>query len=504
MSRTMSKSDVVEMCVNYFPSFLRSRSQAIRVDKWVSGKQYELNNEAGAAVDVDPEDPFFGLPFSPSQAEVNAEYQNLRGLSPNNFAGLIVSSLAQTAYVEGIRRPGVKGNLPAWDTWQRNRWDSKQTAVHRATIGMGEAYGVVIPGTDPLTGDKMAKMLAKSLKTMSAFYDNDDDEWPVLAIEAHPVYEKSALMISPIQTGWTVTVYDSYVLHYLSCEGNGETADKWKYIEERPHGMPVPPVARCVNRVDLDGRTTGEIEPVLPLLRRIDQDVFDRLIVQRFGAWQVRYISGMAKPQSQTEQAAQALRLSIEDLLVSDNHETKFGVLPGQDPDGFIKVTDEDLRLLSAVTQTPPHHLLGLSSNLQAEALAAAESGLQRKSYDFRINAGEFHEQMARLSSMAQGDMDNARAFDLQVRWKDTESRSFAQTVQALGLLATQLKVPLEMLWETIPGWTDTDVVRAKELVEDGTFEAMIQAMMANTGGDQTQQDAQAQGGGGSGGDANA
>jgi hypothetical protein len=329
----------------------------------------------------------------------------------------------------------------------------------------------------------MSKMLGKSAENMAAFYDNDDDEWPVIAIEATEHYEKTNL--GTMRDGWFVKVYDDYVVHRLKCKGDGATAEQWEYIDYEEHGMPVPPVARCANWIDLNGRARGAIEPVLPLLRRIDQDTFDRLINQRFGAWQVRYIAGMAKPDSKTEQAAQALKLRVEDLLVSTNKDTKFGTLPGGSLEPQIAATDHDLRLLSAIAQMPPHHLLGLSSNLQAEALAAATEGLQRRSFDFRTNAGEFHEQMARLVAMAEGDYVTAAAFDLRVRWKDNESGSLVQAANALGLLATNLGVPIEMLWERVPGWTDDDVQRAKELVESGGIEVLLRELMNETGGAQ-------------------
>lgn len=479
MAKYMKQGDVIEMAVNYFPSFLRSRAGALVLDSWMNGEQY------GFAEKLEPDDLGYGRPFSPDKREISDEYENLRGLSPNNFAGLIVATLAQTAYLEGIRRPGSKESLPAWDTFRRNRWLSKQSSVHRGAIGQGVAYGIVLPGQDPLTGSRMSKMLAKSAVAMAAFYDNDDDEWPVIAIEAQERYEDHPLMGKGARVGWFVKIYDSYVVHRLKCDGDGAEEKEWEYIDHEVHGMPVPPVARCANRIDLEGRTRGEIEPVLPLLRRVDQDLFDRLINQRFGAWQVRYIAGMAQPATQQEQAVQAMRLRIEDLLVSTDKETKFGTLPAGDIDNQIKATDADLRLLSAVAQVPPHHLLGLSSNLQAEALAAAEAGLQRKSYDFRTNAGEFHEQMARLCAMAEGDLVTAAAWDLQVRWRDTESRSMTQAADALGKLAVQLKVPIEMLWERIPGWTDTDVERAKELVESGGIELLLAELLGEAGDQQ-------------------
>lgn len=468
--RFMKQGAVIEMAVTYFPSFIRSRDEALMLGAWMNGKQYEH------AEGLDETSVGYGRSFAPNKQEVTREYENLRGLSPNPFAGLIVTTLAQMAYLEGISRPGTKGILPVYETFNRNRWASKQTAIHRGAIGQSVAYGVVLPGEDPLTGSKMSKMLGKSAESMAAFYDNDDDEWPVIAIEAAKRYENKGF--GAVEIGWSVKIYDAFVVHRLVCDGDGAEEKAWTYIDHEDHGMPVPPVARCANRLDLDGRATGEIEPVLPLLRRIDQDTFDRLINQRFGAWQVRYIAGMAKPTGVSEQAAQALKLRVEDLLVSTDNQTKFGVLPSGSLENQIKATDADLRLLSAISQVPPHHLLGISSNLQAEALAAATEGLQRKAFDFRTNAGEFHEQMARLVAMSEGDFVTAAAWDMRVRWKDTESGSMSQAADALGKLAVQLKVPTEMLWERIPGWTDTDVQRAKELVEDGSFEMILAQLM--------------------------
>ena len=467
--RFMKQGAVIEMAVNYFPSHLRSRREAQIMASWAEGKQYEFSGDDGF---LEPGDRAYGRPFSPNRREITDEYENLRGLSPNNFAGLMIRTYSQLAKIEGISRPGTLGKLPVWDTFRRNRWTTRQTAIHDAALGQAIAYGVVLPGEDPLTGSKMSKMVGKSAERMSAFYDSEDDEWPTIAIEATPSYDPSPLIAG--QTGWFVTVWDAYVFHRLKVKGDGLAAEDWEYMDYVDHGMPVPPVARCANRLNLDGVSTGIIEPVLPILRRIDQGTFDRLINQRFGAWQVRYIAGMVKPENANKANAEKLRLSVEDILVSTNAETKFGTLPAGPLEPQIKVTDADLRILSAITQLPPHHLLGLSSNLQAEALAAATEGMQRQSKEFRGSAGEFHEQMARLVAMAEGDFVTAAAFDLNVRWQDTESGSTAQAVQGLALLANSLGVPIEMVWEAIPGWTDDDVQRAKELAEDGSLEMLL------------------------------
>ena len=491
MARFMKQGAVIEMAVTYFPSHLRSRADARLMGSWMNGKQYEHSDPEGPD-QLEETDRGYGRAFSPNKRVIETEYENLRGLSPNAFAGLITRSYSQLAHLEGISRPGVTGTLPIWDTFRRNRWLSRSTAVHEGALGQAVAYGVVMPGEDPLTGSKMSKMIGKSAERMSAYYDSEDDEWPTLAIEAVERFEADEdeiLMGTNGRAGWYVFIYDAYVVHRLICKGDGLTAEDWKYLDHVEHGMPVPPVARCVNRLDLDGNASGVIEPVLPLLRRIDQDTFDRLINQRFGAWQVRYIAGMAKPDSKTEAAAQRMRLSVEDLLMSTNKDTKFGVLPAGPLEPQIAAMDADLRLLSAITQMPPHHLLGLSSNLQAEALAAATEGMHRQAFEFRTNASEFHEQMARLVAMAEGDLVLAAAWDLRVRWRDEQSGSLNQAAQALGQLATTLKVPVGMLWEKIPGWTDDDVQRATEMAEDGTLEQILAELAKVTDPAQEEQD---------------
>lgn len=478
------RAEAKSLAYEYFPSFLRSREQAVKLDAWMKGRQYQLSED----LDVDINDPFYGRAYSPSEAETQPEFENIRTLSPNSFAGLVVSSVAQISNMKGISRSGATDTAKIWDTFRRNQWGSRQHPIHRAAIGHGVAYGVVVPGEDPLTGGALARMRGKAATRMAAFYDDEDDEWAEFAIEATRRYSSRAQ--GYIWEGWDVKVWNKRGIHFLKCKGDGTQKDDWKYIGKADHGLRVTPVARLANQIDLDGHTIGEIEPVLPILRRIDQDLFDRLIKQRFGAWKVRYIAGMAKPKAGDE-AATKMRLSIENMLVSTDKDTKFGTLDADELKGQIEATDADLRLLSAISQTPPHHLLGLSSNLQAEALAAAEAGLKRKGANFRTNAGEFHCQMARLAAMVEGDREIAGAWDLSAAWMPDETQSMATAAQSMAVFAEQVNVPLEMVWEMMPGWTDSDVERAKRLVEDGSFDKMIQELFNDSeanGGNANQQ----------------
>lgn len=468
-----NRNAIIQQCIDSLEPFERQRRNIEIIDSWTKGKQLELEETNAHNVKI-------GSPFKP-QRNTDDEYGDLETRAPDPWGKLIVSSLAQTVYWDGASvaedEPTAEGAPPmdAWQVLEENNWEERQIPVTRAAIGHGLAYVKVLPAISPITGEKSATVRGVSGKRMAAFYDDLDDEWPAYAIE---VDEQPADVDGNEQ--FAVRYYDDQAVHFLSYKGDGREKSDWTYYgPEIIHEMGVPPIVRKSNIMDLEGHAIGEIEPVIPLLRRIDQDTFDRLIVQRFGAWKVRYAAGMAKPDTDTEKRAQAMQLRVFDMLVSENPETKFGTLDGTDTKGYIEAKDSDLRVLAAITQTPPHHLLGLSANLQAEALDAAESSLKRKSLDYKIGDRGSNIQILRLIAKIRGKGEEAQARKIHIHHRNTEAQSFSQLAQALGTLATQLHVPVEMLWNRIPDWKDEDTERAKQLIESGAIDQIINALTA-------------------------
>lgn len=401
-------------------------------------------------------------PHTPT-SQPSAEYTELMARSYTPWLSLVVTAVAQSLYVDGYRRADSAEPASAWEHWQRNRMDARQGGIYRAALEYGESFGVGLPGTD-VDGNHVPILRGLSPRQMTATWeDSAADEWPLYALEVRQLTANA----------WRLKLYDDMDVHkirYSDGKAVYEGADR--------HGVGVVPVVRYANQLDLEGRTPGEVEPLIPVAGRIDQTTFDRLVVQRFASWIVRTISGLSPPDDKSEAAAQKLMLKVEDLLIAADPDTKFGSLPATPLDPFVEAKDADIRDLAAVSQTPPHHLLGQMANLSAEALAAAEASLNRKITERKTSFGESHESLLRLSARIAGDEEGWRDVHAQVQWRDMESRSLAQAADALGKLRQTLGVPAEALWERIPGATLADVERWKQMAQEGDgISALVDAL---------------------------
>lgn len=444
----MTPSDVVALVGDdLLPQWQSERDKLDRIDRWARW---------------DHDDP-----HRPRHA--TAEYRELAARAQAPWGDLVVGSVAQTLYVEGYRRPEAPEDSVGWTIWQANGMDGRQVALHRSALTYGLAFGTCLPGRT-LTGETMPVMRGVSAREMYAVYEDPaHDEWPMYA-----------LRVRKIKGGYRLQLFDVEVVHEMTV---GSIGDKIKYGKPLAHGVGVPPVVRYKNRFDLEGRSSGEIEPFIPVLGKIDQTSFDRLVVQRFASWIVRTIAGMSVVESAAATDSTVdevkMRLRVEDMLTAESPDTKFGSLPATQLDGFIKAHDSDLSVLAAVSQTPAFELLGQMANLSAEALAAAKSSQTAKSDERKHTFGEDHEQFIRLACHVAGDADGASDFSAQVRWADTSIRSLAQAVDALGKMAQMLGFPPELLWAKVPGFSQQDVDEAKvRLEESGGMEALLSELV--------------------------
>lgn len=402
-------------------------------------------------------------PYKP--ADATDEYRLLEARSVANVMPLVVGTIAQTLYLEGYRRGDQADNAPAWRAWQANGLDGRQSMLYRSSLTYGVAYMVVLPGT---TAPVMRPVSPRRL--LAVYDDQAADEWPRFALESVPYLNERGERCERFR------LYDDEQVHDVA-ERDVVALDSLRHDGAKTHGLGVCPVVRYPCELDLEGRYTGVVGPLIPSQDRLNQTTFDMNMVQSYGSFVIRTASGMTLPGmpgteggGESGDAAKAreakMRVGADRFLVSQDPDTKFGTLAGTPLDGYIGTRDQAQRDIATKAQVPPHHLLGGNAAMSAEALAATETGLQRQSDSHQHTFGESHEQSFRLSALADGDRAGWEDYEAQSVWANKEARSFAQTADALLKLHDGLEVDAEMLWPMIPGWTQLDVERAKELRE--------------------------------------
>jgi hypothetical protein len=403
----MSRSAVVELARDsLIPAWQSERQRLDSIDAW-----YRWDPEKVRV---------------PNHADQEEKY--LRDLSETPWLGLVVTTVAQQLVAE-LLRSAERDTKALWLPWQRNRMQSRQRAIHRAALAYGYAYTTVTPG------DTGAVIRGRSPRDMYAVYGD-----PV--IDEYPLY----YLIS--KGGGLFTVTDEEMVYTLGLE-NG----KLTYITEDAHEAGVAPGIRYSNQIDLEGRTPGEVEPFIPLAKRINKTTFDRLLIQHHSSWKVRTATGLDDPTDEADNEKRKMLLRQNDILTGGDG-VQFGTLDETSPEPLIKAGETDIETLAAVSQTPAHALTGKMINLSADAITEARAMLDLKAGERKVGFGDSHIQTLRMAAHVEGRDDDASDFSLVIDWADLGSRSMNQAADALGKLATMLGIPPEKLWDRIPGVT--------------------------------------------------
>jgi hypothetical protein len=399
------------------------------------------------------------MPYMPKGAK--KEYEHLAGRSITNWTPLISDTYVQSLFVDGYRAAKAQDNAKAWTYWQDNGLDSRQTIATRGALEYGAAYVLVLKGETP---DKPFIRPLSPLRS-AAWYLDEDDEYPEVALRRKG---------TSISGSSIVEVYDAtnvYTFERPKVKA-GEEAPAWKLLATEAHGMGVCPFVRFRER--LDGESVGVIRPLLTIQNRINEIMFSTLIALQYAAFRQRWATGLAIPEDEDGNPIEPFQSAVDRLWVSEDAEAKFGDFAQTDTTGHGSLYTAAVRDLAGIARVSPNILTGDLVNLSADALAQMESSTQRRISGYETIFGEAWEQVFRLAALAAGNATDAEDTSAQVRWRDTEARSLATTVDALGKIAQMLSVPAEALWEQIPGVTDQDVIYWKSLRAADPLAALV------------------------------
>ncbi|WP_164737722.1 phage portal protein [Streptomyces luteoverticillatus] len=402
---------------------------------------------------------FHRAPFIPKKA--NPEFRALVKRSFDNIVPLIVDAPTNAMGVDGYRRSGSDTNAPEWKWWQANRLDQRQHQVHRGALAAGHSYVTVLPGMRP--GEKRDRPQVRAydaVKTVAVYEDPTFDPFPLYALHLDRTPGDGG------QEPHTGRLIDDQAVYHLDFESGDPKVTK---VEQ--HGMGVCPVVRFAPAVDLQGRTQGLVERVMTTQDRINQMTLNMLIAQHYGAFAIRFATGLA-PVEVLDEYGDPVRdengqptflppvLDPSTLLVSPNAETEFGQLPAQSTKDLQDSIAMAVKHACMVTETPPHYVMSDMVNMAADALAAAESAFMRKVAEVQAAFGESWESVMRLCALVAGDRAGFEDEESEVVWADRGNRSFAQAADA-GLKLSQIGVPLGIVLRKVPGFTQSDIDEA-------------------------------------------
>lgn len=426
-----------------------------------------------------------------------AEVRELARTARINLIAIVINSLVQSLYVDNIRvtdsgpaRPPAdptappdpsrddpdKAIEPIWQAWQRNRFDRTQAGLYRAVFQYGHGYTVITPG------EPTPVMRAVSPRRMTALYDDDAPDFPVMALEWRKGRGNFYRLYAEDDAG-DVGVYTL---------GYDPERKRFALLKSAKIDLTYVPVIRHVPSEDLDTDdepvpvravgsaqntttavlTAGEVAPLMTLQDQTDITSFALKSAEWYSAFRQRWIKGWT-PEDRTAK----MRSAASQLWTFDEHpdDIALGEFSQTDLSGFLASREAVLKYAATLSETPVHELIGELVNLSAEALAAAEAGRDRKIELAKTSLGESVEQQSQVvGDLMRVDVPD----DIEVVWRDTSARAFGAIIDGLGKVAQMLNVPPEMLWDRIPGVTRQDVIRWKEAAKQGDSLAQLTKML--------------------------
>ena len=373
------------------------------------------------------------------------EHRMLRDMGVTPWLRLVVTTISQTLYLEGVDIPGKTGAADVrafWHPWVANRMGRRQVALHKTAIAYGTAYAAVRAEETP-DGGVRARIDCHSPRESIALYDDPSrDPFPQAFMRRRALDE----------TRESYEVWDKWNVWRFDRENGAYTpVSVTPHLAVGPDGRPVCPVVRYTDSLDLEGRAPGEVEPYIPIAQRLNKDSYDRLLAQHYNSWKVRTATGLDMSMLNDQQREdRKLKLKQEDILTGGEG-VQFGTLPETSLSHLIEARQADVEELAAVSQTPTT-AFGKLVNVGDAGIAESRAGFYAKRDERQKSFGVSHMDVLRLCAGIEGRDDDARNFDLTPIWEDTDVRTINQAVDALGKAAQMLGAPKQQLWDMIPG----------------------------------------------------
>lgn len=437
------------------------------------------------------------LPYMPRN--VQGEFKDMAKRSITNWLPLVSDTFVKRLSCDGYRPDGTLKNAKAWDYWQANRLDARQSIVYRGAIDYGAGWVAVLPGKRLGKDVPVIKPL-DPLRTM-AWYNDDDDEFPYVAayrLEDH-INGATLIEIYTDQDVYTFQADSAGVSTPLDAapdltNGGAGTADtkplsegrQWEQLKVAHHGLGVVPIVRFRER--LDDRRDGAIYPLIPDQERINEVVFAIHMALQYGVFRQRYVTGMALPEDEAGNPVNPFTAGASTLWIAESDEAKFGEFSQVQLSDHLNAYQKAVQTLAVHAAIDPNMLTGDIINVSSGSLGALKDSTTQQLNIYKMIFGEAWEQVFRVAALANGDYATIDDVDLtaKTRWRDDTHSEYLDTVNMLAILVDKLDVPPEALWTKVPGMDEQDLEAwqkaADKAKENDPMAALAAAAAKQTG----------------------
>lgn len=364
----------------------------------------------------------------------------------DDWLSVVVEAATERLIVDGLRGPArdETGDNSAWEIWQENGLDARMPMGFDEAVKYGCCHLVVSPGDTP--DDAPVILVVPASRAV------------VRRDPSRPLERQAGMHAWVDEDGrhivvWTRTSFTEWFMD--------PTTRRWEKVDDRENVIGVVPIIPMANRPTLrfpDGQS--DVRDILPLQDAINKLLADLMVASEWVAFPQRWATGLEIPTDPaTGQQIDGFVAALNRLWTVESENTKFGEFSAANLQNYTDPIELIVRHIAAHTRTPPHYLMGNMANASAEALKAAEAGLVSRVRAKQQTFGEGIEEAIRLAFAFAGDTERATYRGWETIWRDPETRTEAERVDALTKLAS-IGVPQEALWMRIPGVTPQEIER--------------------------------------------
>lgn len=392
-------------------------------------------------------------------------FGNLFAAFSDNWCGVVVDASVERLEVQGFRFGRDKNaDDEAWRLWQANGLDAASIVGHETAISTGYGSLLVWEGEDAdtpsITVEHPAEMIVATAPGNFRRRRAALKKW----IEEDGRAMATLYLPDGIFKWQTAEKYrGGKKPRWIPRQSDDENVDEDGFAGA--NRLKVVPVIPLLNRPTMRGEARSDLRTVVPQQDAVNKLLSDMIVASEFAAFRQRWATGIEVPTD--PETGRPLRkqfdAAIDRLFAVGNDQARFGTFEATDLSNYVKAVEMVVQHIAAQTRTPPHYLLGQSGAFPSgESLKATETGLVAKVKRKMVTFGDSYEEAMRLAFGLKGDREKGEAIDAETIWRDPESRTEGELVDALTKMKT-LGVPNEALWQRW-GASPQEIARWKAL----------------------------------------